>query len=221
MLDDGKSCEDINECLGNHGCHSTAHGPLASGATCRNRPGGYDCVCKPPLVHVDNMTCDINECAAPMAAAPAAAGVAAPGMAASPTVVPPSMQGQPNGGCSHGCQNLPGGFICTCPPGYVLDEDPELENPGKSCKDVDECTDRPDLVHCEGEGVVCQNTPGSFTCGCAEGYTLNADGETCTFHADENIADTGTLVATHPPPIMDASAVGAPAAPPTPSNTTF
>merc|ERR1719321_1646615 len=77
MLDDGKSCEDINECMGNHGCHSTAHGALANGATCKNLPGSYQCVCKHPLVLVDNQTCDINECVAPTAASPAAAPAAA------------------------------------------------------------------------------------------------------------------------------------------------
>lgn len=216
MLDDGKSCEDINECLGNHGCHSTAHGPLASGAQCENLPGSYVCKCQHPLVLVGNHTCDIDECAVHPAGAPAGAPAPAAASVSVPTTtVPASIEfQQPNGGCSHGCKNLPGGFICTCPPGYVLDENPEIEDPGKTCKDIDECTDRPDLVKCSGEGVVCQNTPGSFTCGCAEGYQLQKDGNSCSFVADQSLSGAGSIVSQPPPPILDPNAVGAPAGAP-------
>lgn len=254
LLDDKKTCEDIDECLGNHGCHSTAYGPLANGAKCKNTPGSYICLCTPPLVHVDNVTCDIDEChphvgqlppiSAP-AAAPAAAGGAnyttkvlkegphegfSAGVSAflairttllnfgakghshqNHTLRSRQEPGPDNGGCSHGCQNLPGGYVCTCPVGFVLDENPELEDPGKNCKDIDECTDRPDLVNCHGEGSMCQNTPGSFTCACTEGYKLNADGLTCKFVANQEIAEAGAVVIPEPPVAV---AVGAPFAAP-------
>jgi len=28
-----------------------------------------------------------------------------------------------NGGCQYACENTPGSFICTCPPGYQLASD--------------------------------------------------------------------------------------------------
>jgi fibulin 1/2 len=214
LLGDGKTCEDINECLGNHGCRSTAHGQLAGGATCKNLQGSYECECQAPLVHVDNVTCDIDECAAPVGVlpgAPAGAPAAAPA-GASALISLGYHQEPPNGGCSHSCQNLPGGFICTCPAGYLLDENPELENPGKSCKDIDECTDRPDLVKCKGEGSICKNTPGSFTCECAEGWTQNGDGVSCTFKPATEVAASGTVVTPPPAPVIvvpDARAPGA------------
>ncbi|XP_067928014.1 mucin-like protein [Watersipora subatra] len=68
------------------------------------------------------------------------------------------------------CVDLPppadySGYTCgDCPAGYTGD--------GKTCTDVDECTE--DVC-----GHICINSPGSFVCACRTGYTLNIDGSTC------------------------------------------
>lgn len=50
--------------------------------------------------------------------------------------------------------------------GYVLNID------GKTCRDLDECTAmRHNCPH------TCINVPGSFTCGCSEGYRQQGQGE--------------------------------------------
>ena len=43
-----------------------------------------------------------------------------------------------------------------------------------SLSDIDECAAEPP---CHSNGM-CTNTPGSYTCGCSDGYT--GDGTTCT-----------------------------------------
>ena len=40
--------------------------------------------------------------------------------------------------------------------------------------DIDECEDKNG-----GCDMFCVNSPGSYTCGCAMGYTLMPDGKTC------------------------------------------
>ncbi|WAQ94321.1 FBP1-like protein [Mya arenaria] len=66
-----------------------------------------------------------------------------------------------NGGL---CNNVPGGYICTCNPGYT----------GQTCGIViDECTSQPCL-----HGAICQNHINGFECVCATGYegTISAHG---------------------------------------------
>ncbi|WAR24050.1 GAS6-like protein, partial [Mya arenaria] len=102
--------------------------------------------------------------------------------------------------CTHKCNNFDGGFNCSCPQGYNLNQAAwtciknsslncsechqasgceiiknetkcfcvdgfELDDSGKKCKDVDECT----------RGVCsqgCTNTNGSFQCSCFAGFEL-------------------------------------------------
>jgi len=203
-------------------------GTAQTAVTCVEENMGGDCGPVAAMLAQDADTkeelktlCDIDNMAATGASAAAetpSAPTAAPTLFLSMTSYlhqighrqDPEIKNVPeNGGCSHGCQNLPGGFICTCPAGYVLDEDPNLEDPGKSCKDIDECTESPDVVKCDGEGSLCKNLPGSFTCACSEGYKLNADGVTCTFVPAAGVAASGGLVGKKAPPVM------APAPPPT------
>uniref|UniRef100_A0A8C1SIU4 Low density lipoprotein receptor-related protein 1Ba n=1 Tax=Cyprinus carpio TaxID=7962 RepID=A0A8C1SIU4_CYPCA len=61
-------------------------------------------------------------------------------------------------GCTQDCQDLPVGYKCTCWPGF------RLKNDGKTCIDVDECSENFPCSH------QCINTYGSFHCLCADGY---------------------------------------------------
>ncbi|XP_056228400.1 adhesion G protein-coupled receptor E1-like [Seriola aureovittata] len=71
------------------------------------------------------------------------------------------------------CENLIGGFKCTCHSGYT-----KSSNETEECADIDECEEaemnREDI--CGKEGI-CKNTPGSYWCRCPEGYT-NYDNKT-------------------------------------------
>ena len=64
-------------------------------------------------------------------------------------------------GCSNGCIQTPYGALCTCPEGFVVNE-----NDTTVCRDLDEC-EVPGLC---SQG--CQNTKGSYICSCADGYIL-------------------------------------------------
>ncbi|KAG7204450.1 hypothetical protein KM043_004885 [Ampulex compressa] len=68
--------------------------------------------------------------------------------------------------CHGVCHKTPLGPVCSCPRGYRLNPD------GRSCDDVDECTEN-------ACSQLCRNTVGSFTCSCYDGYALRIDGTSC------------------------------------------
>ena len=61
------------------------------------------------------------------------------------------------------CNNIDGGYFCTCADGYQGEGTPD------TCVDVDECL-IPGLSNCD-EDASCVNTDGSFECTCNDGYT--------------------------------------------------
>jgi cysteine-rich repeat protein len=63
------------------------------------------------------------------------------------------------------CTNKPGGYDCSCKPGYDGD--------GYSCTDIDECRPNGEAScdpHASCDGA---NPPGSYTCECNDGYSGN------------------------------------------------
>ncbi|XP_022101039.1 uncharacterized protein LOC110984815 isoform X2 [Acanthaster planci] len=79
---------------------------------------------------------------------------------------------QPGGSpCEQICNNILGGFRCSCETGYELHPD------ARTCLDIDECDLQTDNCH---EFATCANTAGSFTCTCSEGFSdTNGDGTLC------------------------------------------
>ncbi|KAN0007034.1 hypothetical protein ACTFIU_005228 [Dictyostelium citrinum] len=71
-------------------------------------------------------------------------------------------------GCTGGCINNVGGYVCTCPSGFILGSD------GKTCTDRDECLDGS-----AGCSQVCTNSQGSYSCSCNAGSILGSNGKTC------------------------------------------
>ena len=64
------------------------------------------------------------------------------------------------------CQNYPGSYRCVCKPGF--------KHAGKSCVDINECVEIPNI--CSHE---CVNLWGSYRCHCRQGYHLSEDRRTC------------------------------------------
>lgn len=68
------------------------------------------------------------------------------------------------------CENRQGGYICSCPPGHTL-------GPNRDCIDIDECSIYNGNI-CGPSGR-CENTVGSFTCVCDEGFEKSSRGTAC------------------------------------------
>ncbi|XP_053784301.1 fibrillin-1 isoform X2 [Desmodus rotundus] len=117
----GASCEDVDECEGNHRCQ---HG-------CQNIIGGYRCSCPQGyLQHYQwNQCVDENECLS----AHICGGASCHNTLGSYKCMCPAgfQYEQFSGGCqdinecgssqapcSYGCSNTEGGYLCGCPPGY-------------------------------------------------------------------------------------------------------
>lgn len=93
-----------------------------------------------------------------------------------------------NGQCDQLCNNYPGGYNCSCNPGYTLDID------GRSCNgntplyyytsiylvvlcvllDDQECD-----IDNGGCQHTCINTDGGYYCSCNQGYQIDDDHKSC------------------------------------------
>ncbi|XP_076128804.1 thrombomodulin-like [Alosa pseudoharengus] len=74
-----------------------------------------------------------------------------------------------NGGCEQKCTRVNGKPVCTCSPGYLVDD-----RNGQSCRLA---ANDP----CKGSGCeqICIPHNGSFTCLCEQGFSLDVDGKSC------------------------------------------
>ncbi|VDP65796.1 unnamed protein product [Echinostoma caproni] len=80
----------------------------------------------------------------------------------------------------------------SCAAGYHFDESQD------ECADINECQEGLPSGEkaCVGEGMICTNTPGSYSCSCSEGFQMADDG-TCVdvneCKADPNICGRGMM----------------------------
>ena len=90
---------DINECNSNHGCSHT----------CANTPGSFRCTCPGGYQLTSNQrTCEgINNKLSALVMLPSFSDIN-------------ECRDNTSPGCSHGCQNTVGSFLCTCPSRYRL-----------------------------------------------------------------------------------------------------
>ncbi|XP_062859232.1 fibulin-1 [Trichomycterus rosablanca] len=187
---DGKSCEDINECLlGSHNCRT--------GERCINTQGLYRCQrevsCGTGYELTDNNICkDIDECETATHNCPVE-------FACQNT--PGSFRCRPKVQCSAGyiqdalgscidineclsvtgpcpagqlCMNTVGSYTCqrnsvNCGRGYHLNAE------GTRCVDIDECAEPGNV--CSGHG--CVNFVGSYRCSCRAGFNFNSITKDC------------------------------------------
>ncbi|CAI5675112.1 unnamed protein product [Oreochromis niloticus] len=136
-------CQDIDECY-----NSTICGPYS---ICQNLPGNYSCSCKVGFEPMDktnqpnetNVCTDINECTLPVCST--CIDICGPD-------------------CN--CSNTIGSYLCTCIPGYRINNPAFIASYDNPCRDIDECTETPGIC---GEMTVCTNVPGTFYCSCPDG----------------------------------------------------
>ncbi|EDV40049.2 uncharacterized protein Dana_GF10324 [Drosophila ananassae] len=186
-LNDYTSCLDIDECQeSNGGCSEI----------CNNLPGGFECACQAgyQLDPSTGNTCvDIDECANPGLSSDCESGCEnlpgsyrcvvplvtkseakeeadqeatkeAPGEVKKPEE--PKEEVEEVSVVVQTSENPP--VKPTCNPGFELSAD------GSECLDIDEC--QRDDVSCQHK---CENTIGSFTCYCLEGFHLLEDQLSC------------------------------------------
>ncbi|XP_039476218.1 hemicentin-1 [Oreochromis aureus] len=74
--------------------------------------------------------------------------------------------------CSHSCNNIMGGFSCTCPSGFTISADTNV------CQDIDECSQGSHMCHYNQQ---CVNTVGTYRCQakCGPGFKASITGTSC------------------------------------------
>lgn len=185
---DGRSCEDINECLSAHACQLDER--------CVNTAGSYICqrlISCPPGYHINNYICeDIDECTQRshncgfgFACVNTEGSFRCDSKARCSVGFNHDAQGNcididecgalaPPCSAAFNCINTAGSYMChrkiICSRGYHSSPD------GSRCVDVDECQSG---LHRCGEGQLCHNLPGSYRCECPTGFQYDSFRKTC------------------------------------------
>ncbi|CAK8672995.1 unnamed protein product [Clavelina lepadiformis] len=177
LLEDKKSCQDIDECSGdkNGGCPHD----------CVNTPGSFQCQCsagfqdEPGATSAGQQCIDVNECED--SPCDVAIGANCSNSIGSFTCECPSgyrvedviscidvneCTGDKHD-CEQVCINEPGSFRCSCELGYTLVD-------GTDCVDINECS-QGDI--CDQQ---CHNLLGSYRCDCNPGFFLLGDNRNCS-----------------------------------------
>ncbi|XP_055595503.1 fibulin-1 isoform X2 [Uranotaenia lowii] len=176
---EGTECLDVDEC-------STGEAKCGPDQVCKNKRGGYVCLCPPGHIIGRNHRCeDVNECDLHK-------GKVCPQNSDCLNTVGSYRcdckegfrKARPEdlictdvdecsevpGLCHQRCINYWGSYRCGCEPGYRL----AMNN--RTCDDVDECEEYKSNNLCVG---ICENTPGSYSCRCPQGYKVGHDGRSC------------------------------------------
>uniref|UniRef100_A0AAZ3Q2V8 Fibrillin 2b n=1 Tax=Oncorhynchus tshawytscha TaxID=74940 RepID=A0AAZ3Q2V8_ONCTS len=145
-----KNCMDIDECERNT--------LLCQGGACLNTEGSYECECPPghQLSPDDRQGCVVSVCVC----------LCLPVTRLIADIDECTIM---NGGCDTHCTNSEGSYECSCSEGYALM--PDL----RTCADIDECEDSPDIC----DGGQCTNVPGEYRCLCYDGFMASMDMRTC------------------------------------------
>ncbi|CAH8462372.1 unnamed protein product [Schistosoma bovis] len=114
---------------------------------CKNTIGSYQCICKHGYKNINETDCtDIDECSI-----------------FTPAESCPDTRAR--------CVNTQGSYVCVCPEGFIW-----LGYPDLKCKDVNECTEKPDIC---GKEHQCVNMIGGYRCQCAPGYKNGENEKSC------------------------------------------
>uniref|UniRef100_A0A3B5M429 Fibulin 2 n=1 Tax=Xiphophorus couchianus TaxID=32473 RepID=A0A3B5M429_9TELE len=181
---DGRSCDDVDECLSAHGCQLNER--------CVNTRGSYVCqrliTCLPGYQISNDICEDIDECTT--LTQPCSSGFTCINTAGSyicqrKIICSRGYHASPDGSrcvdvnecesglhrCAEGqlCHNMAGSYRCECRTGYQYDSFRRM------CVDINECWRYPGRLCAQ----TCENTPGSYECSCTSGFRLSADGKSC------------------------------------------
>ena len=161
---DGKTCDNINECLTNNNCSEHAE--------CTDTIGGFDCTCKSgyqgdgvnctvieicnnnPCTETNKTVCKdddnngIAECHCDLGYIDDGSGNCID--------IDECQTGDNN--CAQNCINNDGGFTCGCDDGYLLNID------GRRCDNIDECASAP-CAH-----GTCTDGIDEYICTCTDGW---------------------------------------------------
>ncbi|XP_023693232.2 uncharacterized protein fbln2 isoform X2 [Paramormyrops kingsleyae] len=190
LMTDGRSCEDVNECVTNaHSCQANEK--------CVNTMGSFMCqrqiICPAGYQARDGVCEDVDECA--LGTHNCGVGFECQNMQGSFSCQPrqrcfTGFSQDKHGNCvdvdecssleepcssGFNCINTVGSYTCQrkvilCSQGYHTSAD------GARCIDVDECQTG---AHRCGEGQICQNLPGNYRCNCQTGYQPDLIRGTC------------------------------------------
>jgi hypothetical protein len=183
----GATCTDLGDYV-TCNCKAGYYGPVCADSDCRPNPcdndgvctgatqGSHFCLCQPGFNGPDCVNnvddpCDPDPCVHGACSGTVESGASCgcdSGWEGPTCEVDVDECAIDNGGCEGTCENVPGGWVCGCPDGYLPLGD-------GSCVDLDECA----LAN-GGCAQRCANSVGSYACSCDPGYTLDADGHGCS-----------------------------------------